>query len=57
MKDAGLQFILLPVYCEENGYTIKNDGHPAPKANEEIARILYNKINKVYVTFKHTNIK
>jgi hypothetical protein len=45
MKDAGLQFILLPVYCEENGYTIKNDGHPAPKANEEIARILYNKIN------------
>lgn len=45
MREAGLKFILLPGYCEENGYTIKNDGHPSAKANEEIAEILYNKIN------------
>ncbi|MFA7073683.1 MAG: hypothetical protein WC234_00675 [Endomicrobiaceae bacterium] len=45
LQKANLKFILLPSYNEENGYIIKNDGHPAAKANEEIARILYNKIN------------
>lgn len=47
LQNTNLKFILLPSYNEENSCIIKNDGHPAPKANEEIAQILYNDINNI----------
>jgi len=47
MQNANLKFILLPGYSEENGYMIKNDGHPSARVNEEIAQILYNNINNI----------
>ena len=47
LKETNLDFIFLdenfiPV---DNGYRIKDDGHPTAKANKEIAQILYNHIN------------
>lgn len=48
LQETNLDLIFLPRYfnSEENGYIIKYDGHPTPKANEEIAEILYNHINE-----------
>ena len=47
LKEIGVDLIFLPEYfnSEENGYRIKNDGHPTAKANKEVAEILYNYIN------------
>ena len=49
LKETNLDLIYLPDYfnSEEEGYRIKYDGHPTAKANEEIAQILYNHINKL----------
>lgn len=51
LKETDLDLIFLPdkFNLEEgnnNGYKIKDDGHPTAKANEEIAEILYNHINE-----------
>lgn len=47
LRQTNLDLIFLPEYFnfEEEGYKIKDDGHPTAKANEEIAKILYNHIN------------
>lgn len=47
LKDTKLDLIFLPGYfnSQEKGYKIKYDGHPTAKANEEIAKMLYNHIN------------
>ena len=46
LKETKLDLIFLPEYFvfEEEGYRIKNDGHPTAKANKEVAEILYNHI-------------
>lgn len=48
LKRTSLDLIFLPEYfnSEEEGYKIKHDGHPTAKANEEIAKMLYEHINK-----------
>ncbi len=48
LKQTNLDLIFLPYYFSsvEKGYRIKFDLHPTSKANEEIAKILYNRINK-----------
>lgn len=47
LKETKLDLIFLPEYfnSEEKGYKIKYDKHPTAKANEEIAKMLYNHIN------------
>ena len=49
LKGTKLDLIFLDdkFNLEEEGYRIKNDGHPTAKANKEIAEILYNHINKI----------
>ena len=51
LKETTLDLIFLPDYfdfinSQDEGYRIKYDGHPTAKANEEIAQILYEHINK-----------
>ena len=48
LKSTNLDLIFLPnkFNSMRDGYEIQNDGHPTAKANEEIAEILYNHINK-----------
>jgi hypothetical protein len=54
LKNTNLDLICLPKYfnSEEEGYRIKNDGHPTSKANKEISEILYNYIEKNYKFYK-----
>ena len=49
LKNTNLDLIFLDekFNSEDEGYRIKNDGHPTAKANKEIAEILYNHINKI----------
>ena len=49
LQNLNIDLILLPEYfnSEEMGYRLK-DHHPTAKANEEIAEILYNHINKTH---------
>ena len=47
LKRTSLDLIFLPEYFNNYGeYKIKHDGHPTAKANEEIAKMLYEHINK-----------
>ena len=45
LKKNNIDLILLPKYFNLEKYKIKYDWHPTAKANEEIAKILYNHIN------------
>jgi len=46
LKKTNLDVIYLPQYFKSNEYKIKEDCHPNSKANEELAQILMNHINK-----------
>jgi len=46
LKETNIDLVFLPKYFIEREYKAEFDEHPGPKANEEIAEILYNHINK-----------
>lgn len=46
LKKTNLDLIVLPEYFNTQEYKIEKDGHPNAKANEELANIIMNYINK-----------